>query len=120
MKVLVSRHGRSLMRTLQPNHLALPSPPPPPPPLSLPNPPPGTTKPIFPLQTQIKSHGYGKLPQLKFVDGTILVDSDEITSLISAKMGVSRQVVLAPAHLPQYSPVGRCLQLDNQLGFICF
>lgn len=39
------------------------------------------------LKTQIKPHGYGRVPQLKFSDGVILVDSDEITNLIASKVG---------------------------------
>eukprot|EP00667_Euglena_gracilis_P018774 EG_transcript_19995 len=40
------------------------------------------------LKTEIKAHGYSKVPQLKFADGTVVVDSDEITNLFASKTGL--------------------------------
>lgn len=45
-------------------------------------------EPMF--KSQIKTHGYGRVPQLKFSDGVILIDSEEITNLIGAKLGMKR------------------------------
>jgi microsomal prostaglandin-E synthase 2 len=40
------------------------------------------------LKTPLRIHGYGRVPQLKFPDGTLLVDSEEITAILGAKLGL--------------------------------